>query len=100
MAPPDSAEPRWLTAGLDHVWLPYAQMKTAARPLPVVASEGVRLTLADGRVLVDGIASWWTACHGYNHPHIAQALREQRRRFFFLTPPAPARAGALLKRKQ
>ena len=52
MAPPDSAEPRWLTAGLDHVWLPYAQMKTAARPLPVVASEGVRLTLADGRVLV------------------------------------------------
>jgi len=77
MAPPDSAEPRWLTAGLDHVWLPYAQMKTAAQPLPVVASEGVRLTLADGRVLVDGIASWWTACHGYNHPHIAQALREQ-----------------------
>ena len=77
MAPPDSAEPRWLTAGLDHVWLPYAQMKTAARPLPVVASEGVRLTLADGRVLVDGIASWWTACHGYNHPHIAEALREQ-----------------------
>ena len=77
MAPPDSAEPRWLTAGLDHVWLPYAQMKTAARPLPVVASEGVRLTLADGRVLVDGISSWWTACHGYNHPHIAEALREQ-----------------------
>ena len=77
MAPPDRTEPRWLTAGLDHVWLPYAQMKTAARPLPVVASEGVRLTLADGRVLVDGIASWWTACHGYNHPHIAEALREQ-----------------------
>jgi len=77
MAPPDRTEPRWLTAGLDHVWLPYAQMKTAARPLPVVASEGVRLTLADGRVLVDGIASWWTACHGYNHPHIADALREQ-----------------------
>ena len=77
MAPPDRTEPRWLTAGLDHVWLPYAQMKTAARPLPVVASEGVRLTLADGRVLVDGIASWWTACHGYNHPHIAQALRQQ-----------------------
>ncbi len=77
MAPPDCAEPRWLKAGLDHIWLPYAQMKTAARPLPVVASEGARLTLADGRVLVDGIASWWTACHGYNHPHIAEALREQ-----------------------
>ena len=77
MAPPDRTEPPWLTAGLDHVWLPYAQMKNVARPLPVAASEGVRLTLADGRVLVDGIASWWTACHGYNHPHIAEALRAQ-----------------------
>ena len=74
---PDSAEPSWLTLGLDHVWLPYAQMKTAPRPLPVVASAGARLTLADGRELVDGIASWWTACHGYNHPHIADAVRAQ-----------------------
>ena len=77
MAPPDCAEPRWLKTGLDNVWLPYAQMKTAAPPLPVVGSQGARLTLADGRVLVDGIASWWTACHGYNHPHIAEALRDQ-----------------------
>ena len=77
MPRPDSAEPHWLTQGLDHVWLPYAQMKTAARPLPVVASAGARLTLADGRSLVDGVASWWTACHGYNHPHIADAVRDQ-----------------------
>ena len=52
-------------------------MKTAPPPLPVVATEGSRIVLADGRVLVDGIASWWTACHGYNHPHIADAVRRQ-----------------------
>ena len=77
MSAPGSSEPGWLKSGLDHVWLPYAQMKTAAPPLPVAASHGARLTLSDGRVLIDGIASWWTACHGYNHPHIAEAVREQ-----------------------
>jgi adenosylmethionine-8-amino-7-oxononanoate aminotransferase len=52
-------------------------MKTAAAPLPVVRTDGVRLYLADGRVLIDGIASWWTACHGYNHPHIRAAVTRQ-----------------------
>jgi adenosylmethionine-8-amino-7-oxononanoate aminotransferase len=52
-------------------------MKTAAPPLPVVRTDGVRLYLADGRVLIDGIASWWTACHGYNHPHIRAAVTRQ-----------------------
>jgi len=52
-------------------------MKTAAPPLPVARTEGARIVLADGRELVDGIASWWTACHGYNHPHIAAAVLEQ-----------------------
>ncbi len=67
----------WLTSGLDHIWLPYAQMKTAPEPLPVVRTEGTRIHLADGRELVDGIASWWTACHGYNHPHIREAVQRQ-----------------------
>jgi adenosylmethionine-8-amino-7-oxononanoate aminotransferase len=67
----------WYAAGLEHIWLPYAQMKTAPAPLPVVRTEGTRLHLADGRELVDGIASWWTACHGYNHPHIREALHRQ-----------------------
>ena len=67
----------WLTQGLAHVWLPYAQMKTAAAPLPVLRTDGSRITLADGRQLIDGIASWWTACHGYNHPHIRQAVERQ-----------------------
>ncbi|MFY1921344.1 adenosylmethionine--8-amino-7-oxononanoate transaminase [Achromobacter xylosoxidans] len=69
--------PDWMARGQRHIWLPYAQMKTATPPLPVVRSHGSRLDLADGRQLIDGVASWWTACHGYNHPHIARALREQ-----------------------
>lgn len=59
--------------------MPYTQMQTAPLPLPVVATEGVHMTLADGRKLIDGMASWWTACHGYNHPHIRQAVEEQLR---------------------
>jgi adenosylmethionine-8-amino-7-oxononanoate aminotransferase len=67
----------WLNSGLAHLWLPYTQMKTAPAPLPVVGSHGVRLKLADGRELIDGISSWWTACHGYGHPHIRAAVEAQ-----------------------
>lgn len=69
--------PQWLERGMHHVWLPYAQMQTAPSPLPVVATQGRTITLADGSELLDGIASWWTACHGYNHPHIRQAVQAQ-----------------------
>jgi adenosylmethionine-8-amino-7-oxononanoate aminotransferase len=69
--------PDWLAEGWKHVWLPYAQMAAAPLPLPVVRTEGSRIYLADGRVLIDGIASWWTACHGYNHPHIRDAVARQ-----------------------
>lgn len=69
--------PDWLRDGAAHVWRPYCQMKTAPAPLPVARTEGARLILADGRELVDGIASWWTACHGYNHPHIREAVQRQ-----------------------
>jgi adenosylmethionine-8-amino-7-oxononanoate aminotransferase len=72
-----SKPPGWYAGGLEHIWLPYAQMKTATPPLPVVATQGSRIVLADGRKLVDGIASWWTACHGYNHPHIQQSVARQ-----------------------
>ena len=67
----------WYVGGLPHIWLPYAQMKTMTAPLPVARTEGCRIILADGRELIDGIASWWTACHGYNHPHIREALVRQ-----------------------
>lgn len=70
----------WYTPGMAHIWLPYTQMKTALPPLPVVSTDGVRLRLADGRELIDGIASWWTACHGYNHPHIRDCVTRQLER--------------------
>jgi adenosylmethionine-8-amino-7-oxononanoate aminotransferase len=69
--------PDWYGAGLGHVWLPYLQMRTARPPLPVERTHGCRIVLSDGRELIDGIASWWTACHGYNHPHIRGSVERQ-----------------------
>ena len=59
------------------LWMPYTQMKTAMPPLEVAATEGTRIHLRDGRTLIDGISSWWTACHGYNHPEIVSAIQQQ-----------------------
>jgi adenosylmethionine-8-amino-7-oxononanoate aminotransferase len=70
-------QPDWLIEGAPHVWRPYCQMKTAPAPLAVASTHGARIVLEDGRDLVDGIASWWTACHGYNHPHIRAAVEAQ-----------------------
>jgi adenosylmethionine-8-amino-7-oxononanoate aminotransferase len=67
----------WLETGWRHVWLPYAQMQTAPKPMAAVRTAGARIYLEDGRVLIDGIASWWTAVHGYNHPHIVAAVQAQ-----------------------
>jgi adenosylmethionine---8-amino-7-oxononanoate aminotransferase len=72
---PQGKVPVWYEP--EHVWLPYAQMKTMRPPLPVARTQGSRIVLADGRELIDGVASWWTACHGYNHPHIRAALERQ-----------------------
>ena len=69
--------PDWQRTGYPHIWMPYSQMRTAPRPLPVVGTDGVHLILADGRRVIDGLASWWTACHGHNHPHLTQAVRRQ-----------------------
>ncbi|HTK13426.1 MAG TPA: adenosylmethionine--8-amino-7-oxononanoate transaminase [Xanthobacteraceae bacterium] len=74
--PKTPASPQWQDAARDRLWLPYTQMRTA-QPLAVARTEGTRIHLADGRVLIDGIASWWTACHGYNHPHIVSAITRQ-----------------------
>jgi adenosylmethionine-8-amino-7-oxononanoate aminotransferase len=69
--------PEWYETGMRHIWLPYAQMKTASLPQPVARTYDSRIVLADGRELIDGIASWWTACHGYNHPRIRAAVERQ-----------------------
>ena len=62
------------------LWMPYCQMKTAMPPIEVESTEGVTLRLKDGRELIDGISSWWTACHGYNHPKIVEAMIEQAKK--------------------
>lgn len=58
-------------------WQPYTQMRTSPPPVRVVRTEDVYLDLEDGRQIIDGLASWWTVCHGYNHPHIRQAVQQQ-----------------------
>ena len=60
-----------------HIWLPYTQMQNAAEPLRASHTAGSRIILDDGRELIDAVASWWTACHGYNHPHIVMAMEKQ-----------------------
>ena len=62
---------------LENLWLPYTQMQGASQPLEAFSTRGSVIRLRNGRSLIDGIASWWTACHGYNHPHILAALHRQ-----------------------
>ncbi|MCL6415965.1 adenosylmethionine--8-amino-7-oxononanoate transaminase [Aestuariirhabdus sp. Z084] len=61
----------------EHIWHPYTSMVNRYEQFPVVSAEGVTLTLADGRQLIDGMASWWSTIHGYNHPHLNAAIQEQ-----------------------
>jgi len=60
-----------------HVWHPYSAMPAATEPLVVSSAQGVRLCTADGRDLVDGMSSWWAAIHGYRHPVLDAAVRDQ-----------------------
>jgi len=59
------------------LWHPYAAAPARGEIFPVVRARGVRLTLADGRELIDGMASWWCAIHGYNHPLLNRAVERQ-----------------------
>ena len=60
-----------------HVWHPYGPMPGTLAPLLVTAADGVRLRLADGRDLIDGMSSWWAAIHGYRQPALDAAARGQ-----------------------
>jgi len=60
-----------------HVWHPYAPVPAETEPLLVRSAAGVRLELADGRTLIDGMSSWWAAIHGYRHPVLDAAVHEQ-----------------------
>ena len=76
----DLAGPELLEFDRLHVWHPYSPMPAGVTPLPVVGADGVRLRLADGRELIDGMASWWCAVHGYRHPALDGAVRAQLER--------------------
>ncbi|WP_410660684.1 adenosylmethionine--8-amino-7-oxononanoate transaminase [Amycolatopsis sp. lyj-112] len=71
----DAAE--LLALDAEHVWHPYGPMPGTVESLLVREASGVRLTLDDGRELVDGMSSWWSAIHGYRHPVLDAALAEQ-----------------------
>ncbi|MEV6280623.1 adenosylmethionine--8-amino-7-oxononanoate transaminase [Nocardia sp. NPDC051832] len=84
-----------------HVWHPYGGFPATTEPLVVASASGTRLTLADGRELVDGMSSWWAAVHGYRHPVLDAALIEQSQRmshvmFGGLTHEPAARLSELL----
>jgi adenosylmethionine---8-amino-7-oxononanoate aminotransferase len=61
----------------ERVWHPYGALPAELPSLPVVSAEGVRLKLADGRELIDGMASWWCAIHGYRQPALDAAVADQ-----------------------
>ncbi|MFD8725102.1 adenosylmethionine--8-amino-7-oxononanoate transaminase [Streptomyces sp. NPDC059629] len=75
---PDLSVPELLDLDRRHVWHPYGPMPGRAEPLVVESASGVRLRLADGSgELVDGMSSWWSAIHGYNHPVLNEAASAQ-----------------------
>ncbi|MBI4694817.1 MAG: adenosylmethionine--8-amino-7-oxononanoate transaminase [Gammaproteobacteria bacterium] len=63
-----------------HVWHPYSTLVDPPSVFAVESASGVRLRLADGRELIDGMASWWSVIHGYNHPGLNAAVRAQLER--------------------
>ncbi len=60
-----------------NIWHPYSAMHSDIPVYPVNSAQGVRIRLADGRELIDGMSSWWCAVHGYNHPVLNKAIHDQ-----------------------
>ncbi len=68
---------RWEAYDREHIWHPYTSMTRPLSTYAVKAANGVYLRLTDGRELIDGMSSWWTAIHGYNHPRLNAAIERQ-----------------------
>jgi adenosylmethionine-8-amino-7-oxononanoate aminotransferase len=69
--------PDWLEFDRCHLWHPYTSLTTPVPAYPVVGAEGVTLRFADGTRVIDGMASWWSVIHGYNHPRLNAAVERQ-----------------------
>nr|VFK57181.1 MAG: adenosylmethionine-8-amino-7-oxononanoate aminotransferase [Candidatus Kentron sp. TUN]VFK60131.1 MAG: adenosylmethionine-8-amino-7-oxononanoate aminotransferase [Candidatus Kentron sp. TUN]VFK65020.1 MAG: adenosylmethionine-8-amino-7-oxononanoate aminotransferase [Candidatus Kentron sp. TUN] len=67
----------WPAADYKYIWHPYSAIGADLPIFPVQSAKGVRIVLQDGRELIDGMASWWCAIHGYNHPVLNRAIEEQ-----------------------
>ena len=66
--------------GSNNIWLPYTQMQNHLPQLEVKKAKGSKITLKDGRKLIDAISSWWSVAHGYQHPHIIKAINKQAKK--------------------
>ncbi len=67
----------WVEFDRQHIWHPYSAIGADLPVFPVISADGVRLRLADGRELIDGMSSWWCAIHGYNNPDLKRAIKQQ-----------------------
>ncbi|MCP3869427.1 MAG: adenosylmethionine--8-amino-7-oxononanoate transaminase [Gammaproteobacteria bacterium] len=70
-------EPEWILSDQKHLWHPYSAIDSGLPVFPVESASGVRIALTDGRKLIDGMSSWWSAIHGYNHPVLNRAIQNQ-----------------------
>lgn len=61
----------------DHIWHPYSSIINPPPMIAVESAQGTRLRLSDGRELIDGMSSWWSTIHGYNHPDLTEAAKQQ-----------------------
>jgi len=67
----------WKTTDQQHIWHPYSAIDSNLPCYPVVSANGVRIKLENGQELIDGMSSWWSTIHGYNHPVLNDAIQQQ-----------------------